>query len=121
MGQGSPGSTLHLFLNGGEIYSGVLGGSDYNVAISSGYSVGANSIYAYLSRGGFTDSVNSFTKTLTVSNCRRSDLNCDGHVNLTDFSILMYWWKTAGPVGDINLDGTVGLIDFSIMLYDWTD
>ncbi len=121
LGQGSPGSTLHIILNGSEIYSGVLGGSDYNIALNSGYTVGSNSIHAYLSRPGFTNSVDSFSKTVTVTNCRRSDLNCDGRVNLTDFSILMYWWNTSGPTGDINHDGTVGLIDFSIMLYDWTN
>ena len=52
--------------------------------------------------------------------CRRSDLNCDGKVNLTDFSILLYHWGTSHKTGDINEDGRVNLTDFSIMLYDWT-
>ncbi|HSX57780.1 MAG TPA: hypothetical protein VLE47_00720 [Candidatus Saccharimonadales bacterium] len=121
-GQGSPGSTIHIILNGSEIYSSVIGsGSDYSFASSSGYSLGNNSIYSFLTRSGYTDSINSFTQNLALSNCRRSDLNCDGHVNLTDFSILMYWWDSAGPTGDTNHDGKVGLIDFSIMLFDWTD
>lgn len=121
IGQGSPGSTLHIVLNSKEIYSGVLAGSDYNIPINSGYALGANNIHSFLSRTGYTNSVDSFTKVLTIGNCRRNDFNCDGRVNLTDFSILMYHWNTAGPVGDINHDGTVGLIDFSIMLYDWTN
>lgn len=50
----------------------------------------------------------------------RADLNKDGKVNLVDFSILLFNWKTADAVADINQDGTVSLIDFSIMLSNWT-
>lgn len=53
-----------------------------------------------------------------------ADLNVDGKVNLTDFSILLFWWNTAGgdsnPPADINSDGSVSLTDFSIMLFNWT-
>lgn len=122
LGQGSPGSTLHIILNGSEIHTEVVGsGSDYNFVLSSGYVTGTNNVYAYLTRTGYSNSVNSFTKTFTVGSCRRSDLNCDGSVNLTDFSILLYYWDTNNVVADINLDGTVGLVDFSIMLFDWTE
>jgi len=51
------------------------------------------------------------------------DLNCDGSVNLVDFSILMYYWQSTNPANtraDINEDGIVDVIDFSIMLYYWT-
>jgi len=55
---------------------------------------------------------------------RTSDLNRDGKVNLTDFSILLFWWNTAGgnsnPPADINRDGKVSLTDFSIMIFNWT-
>jgi hypothetical protein len=57
------------------------------------------------------------------SQCKRSDLNCDGRVNLTDFSILLYYWHQASPANkraDINSSGLVDLTDFSILLYDWT-
>ena len=47
------------------------------------------------------------------------DLNCDAIVNLTDFSVLMYYWGTNAAVADINSDGIVSLIDFSIMMYYW--
>jgi hypothetical protein len=50
----------------------------------------------------------------------RSDLTKDGKVNLIDFSILLYHWKTSDPVADINRDGTVNLTDFSILLANWT-
>lgn len=50
----------------------------------------------------------------------RSDLNKDGKVNLTDFSILLSFWRTADAIADINEDKDVNLADFSIMLFDWT-
>lgn len=53
-----------------------------------------------------------------------ADLNRDGRVNLTDFSILLFWWNTNGgdsnPPADINGDGRVTLTDFSILLFNWT-
>lgn len=53
-----------------------------------------------------------------------SDLSRDGRVNLTDFSILIFWWQTAGgdsnPPADINGNGRVGLEDFSILLFNWS-
>jgi len=52
--------------------------------------------------------------------CLPADLNCDGRVDLLDFSILMFYWGTKGPTGDINTDGIVDLFDFSIMMAYWT-
>lgn len=53
-----------------------------------------------------------------------ADLNTDGKVNLTDFSILLFWWNSNGgdsnPPADINRDGRVTLTDFSILLFNWT-
>lgn len=53
-----------------------------------------------------------------------ADLNRDGKVNLTDFSILLFWWGSDGgdsdPPADINGDGSVSLTDFSILLFNWT-
>ncbi len=54
---------------------------------------------------------------------KTADLNCDGSVNLTDFSILLFFWKKVYPANeraDINTDGVVSIVDFSIMLYQWT-
>ena len=47
------------------------------------------------------------------------DLNNDGFVNLTDFSILLFYWNTSNANADINGDGIVNLTDFSIMLFHW--
>jgi len=59
--------------------------------------------------------------------CGKADLNCDGRVNLIDFSIAAYWYKRKlSPAfaliekERLNGDGKVDLIDFSIMAYYWT-
>jgi hypothetical protein len=50
------------------------------------------------------------------------DLNCDGKVNIIDFSIMAYWYKKPNPPKkvDLNGDGMVNIVDFSIMTYYWT-
>jgi hypothetical protein len=53
----------------------------------------------------------------------KGDINCDGKVDLVDFSILLYYWNKQDPANsraDINQDGMVNIIDFSVMLYFWT-
>jgi hypothetical protein len=59
--------------------------------------------------------------------CGKADLNCDGKVNLIDFSIAAYWYKRKlSPTfaliekERLNGDGKVDLVDFSIMAYYWT-
>ena len=49
----------------------------------------------------------------------QGDLNCDGNVDLTDFSILMYYWGSANAAADCNGDFMVNLTDFSIIMYFW--
>lgn len=54
---------------------------------------------------------------------KTADANCDGRVNLTDFSILLYFWQQRHPANsrvDINVDTLVTITDFSIMLFQWT-
>lgn len=48
------------------------------------------------------------------------DINGDGKVNLTDFSIMLSSWLTSDSGSDFNTDGTVNLADFSILLFNWT-
>lgn len=52
-------------------------------------------------------------------NISNGDLNCDNIVDLTDFSILMYYWGSSDQTADMNSDGVVDLTDFSIMMYYW--
>lgn len=70
--------------------------------------------------------VSSATKIATPpTTCSKlvGDLNCDGKVNLVDFSILAYWYKkgTLPPANiDLNHDNKINLVDFSILAYHWT-
>lgn len=68
--------------------------------------------------------VGTESKKKDVKDCSnlRGDLNCDGKVNLVDFSIMAYWYKKSGvPVKiDLNSDSLVNLVDFSILAYNWT-
>jgi len=80
--------------------------------------------------GGSLTTESSFSSTLQLflgvdgSPTTPSDLNRDGFVNLIDFSILIFWWQTAGgssdPPADINGNGRVSIEDFSILLFNWT-
>ncbi len=56
------------------------------------------------------------------SACIPADLNCDGRVNLIDFSIMAYWYgRTTTPTAiDLSHDGIITLADFSILAYYWT-
>lgn len=75
---------------------------------------------------GFSDTV-AFTVTAeTPDLCagrNRADLNCDGKVNLVDFSILLFYWRKPSPFAnervDLNLDDEVTLVDLSILLFNW--
>ena len=59
----------------------------------------------------------------TLPNRKLADLNCDGKVNMIDFSILLYFWGTkppySNPFVDMRHTGKIDARDFSIMLYEW--
>jgi len=71
----------------------------------------------------FTVGTQNIIKKATPA-CGIGDINCDGHVNLIDFSIMAYWYQrtltTAGTKADLNHDNKVNLIDFSILASHWT-
>ncbi len=54
--------------------------------------------------------------------CRAGDLDCDGRVDIVDYSIMKYWYKKPNPPKKVDLsgDGTVNLKDFSILASEWT-
>ncbi len=68
------------------------------------------------------------TSTIPVDpSCRRADVNCDGRVNLVDFSIAAYWYRRALSSEFLEIekarlsnDGKIDLVDFSIMAYYWS-
>jgi len=55
--------------------------------------------------------------------CRGADFNLDNIVDSTDFSIMLFFWKTnppfTNPCVDINRDSSVNSVDFSILLFQW--
>lgn len=62
-----------------------------------------------------------------INKCGRADLDCNGKIDLVDFSIASYWYKRALSAGfgiiekeRLNDDHKINLIDFSIMAYYWT-
>lgn len=59
-------------------------------------------------------------KAAAAGACTGADLNQDGRIDLTDLSIMMFWWNKKSDCVDINLDGIVDLTDLSIMMYWWT-
>lgn len=71
-------------------------------------------------KSGYSLITNFYIGNRDVNTNLTADLNFDGAVNLTDFSILLFHWNTTSAAADINQDGTVSLADFSIMLFYWT-
>lgn len=75
---------------------------------------------------GYSNTVSFSITQATPKPCdgkRPGDINCDGKVNLSDFSILLYFWKKTNPSNqraDINKDGVVNIRDLSILLFYWT-
>jgi cysteine-rich repeat protein len=91
------------------------------------------------SRATLENDISSLSKTVSfkvgdktilrtkASRCGKADLNCDGRVNLVDFSIAAYWYKRTLSSEfktieneRLNGDNKIDLIDFSIMAYYWT-
>jgi hypothetical protein len=66
-----------------------------------------------------TETAPSTTQTATCGS-GKGDNNCDGKINLTDFSIMLYDWNGGSGRSDLNKDGAVNLVDFSVMMYHWT-
>ncbi len=59
--------------------------------------------------------------------CRIGDLNDDGHVDLVDFSIAVFWHQKvlrepfrSKEAECLNNDGKIDIYDFSLMAYYWT-
>jgi cysteine-rich repeat protein len=71
-------------------------------------------------RSGFGRSVSFSIGEGGAAGALSPDINGDGRVNLTDFSIFLLSWNTDDARSDFNGDGTVNLADFSIMLFNWT-
>ncbi len=130
-----PNSTVNVFFNSPQEFIETITSSstgawakpfntsvlEYGSHTSKSQAGKNNQLSDYSSVVGFA--VGDSSLEVPVGSCRRSDLNCDGRINLTDFSILLYYWQQAtpsNPNADINHSGMVDLTDFSILLFDWT-
>jgi hypothetical protein len=71
-------------------------------------------------QSGFSRSISFYVGNKEGANQLTGDLNGDGRVNLTDFSILLFNWGNINQKADLNSNGKVDLPDFSIMMFYWT-
>ncbi len=129
-GSSAPGAQLHAFIDTeqrAEI-AAVLGTGAWSIAYNTAtltpelsHTVRAQYIRPTTDlKSGFSQLVSFYVGNGNPGNTVTADLNKDGSVNLTDFSILLFNWNTTAPTADINADGLVSLPDFSIMLFNWT-
>src|SRR3989344_2065251 len=60
--------------------------------------------------------------TMPVGFCHSiADLDCDGYVDIVDFSIMYYWFDKSDPPPRVDLqrEGNIDIADFSVMAYYW--
>jgi hypothetical protein len=131
VGQAFPESSISIFIASNEIVkeasSTVLGKwnfkLDTNILAEAEHSARAKAAFGEGEQSPFSQTISFLVVKKGMMVCKGADLNFDGKVNLTDFSILLYYWgqkKPQNSCADINHDGIVDLIDFSIMMYYWT-
>lgn len=136
-GQSSPESTITISVNSDtELFfqtpSDKYGVYSYSF-LTSPLELGSHSTHSNASKSGevsgasrsvaFKVGTQDVLKVKAESKCGpRGDLNCDGKVNLVDFSIEAFWYKKKGfPAAyDLNGDKAISLVDFSIMASNWT-
>jgi len=132
LGTTVPGATVRLFVQNPLVSADLTAGSDgkWNGDLNNLFGQmqkGTYTAYARVYVGGSYQSNLSREVSFEVIESdacgdRRSDLNCDGKVDITDVGILIYYWGLAGAgqKADINKDGVVDVSDVGIMVYDWT-
>ena len=133
-GQAAPNTSIEVHINNGSpiLTTTSDSGGYWNVDFdTTGLSAAEYTARARFEVGsGNLTTESSFSTTLQLflgvdgSPTTPSDLNRDTFINLIDFSILIFWWGTAGgdsdPPADISGNGRVGIEDFSILLFNWT-
>ncbi len=92
--------------------------SPYSITWDSTTTINGSHVLSATARDAAGNSTTSSQVTITVSNSTAvpGDLNSDGHVTITDLSILLSNYSTSNPAADINHDGTVNILDLSILL-----
>lgn len=133
-GSAYPGTSITLFTDTPlRTYNASTSASgDWTTTISdtASYNPGDYRLYTLAQSGGLQSltsrtivfsitSASSSSSGTACGNISQGDLNCDSDIDLTDFSILMFYWATTNATADINSDGVVNLTDFSILMYYW--
>ncbi len=133
-GQSAPDSEITVSVNSDqEIFEKVKAKQDGSYLYNFDTSPLEDGQHSTKSKSAISGEISSFGKSVgfiigstsiakAAVYCGKTDLNCDGRVNLVDFSILAYWYNKPNfpRKVDFNGDGKVDLTDFSIMAYYWT-
>ncbi len=95
---------------------------EYGNHITKSAAIADTNVSLFSNSAAFRVGENTILKKPGACPLLRGDLNCDGHVNLVDFSIMAFWYKKNSfpEKVDLNGDGAITLVDFSIMAYNWT-
>ena len=119
-GSATPNSQITIFIHSDPVIETLSVGSSGNWSrnVVARLSRGDHRVYARVTLPGGLQSINSQSLNFSI-NCKTADLNCDGRVDLGDFSTLMHYWGTNNSLADINSDGIVDLADFSTMMHYW--
>ncbi len=132
-GSALPNADIVLEVRSPEMYA--QGQSDvsgrYRIELpTSRFGTGTYSARAYAQEGNLVapfGSLVTFSTTWEKRAHRTGDVNGDGKVNLTDFSMLLFWFNKplnnameTFEVQDFNGDKKIDLRDFSILAYHWT-
>lgn len=134
-GKSFPNSEVIIsFLSDTEKAFTVVSDTEGNYIYSVGTSALKNGNYAIRTKSRFSEemsadsimvqfSVGSETKNIVSgSGVPQGDMNGDKHVDITDFSILAYWYQRLAPPSkiDFDKDGKITMADFSILAFYWT-
>ena len=121
-GTGTPGSTLSIFIEPGGVIETAAVAPDGSWSHTLATQLPSGTVTAYVVASTPSGLVSAPSSTVSFDiTCMIADYNCSGHIDMVDFSILMYYWGTADPTTDLNNDHIVDLTDFSILMFYWNE
>ncbi len=139
-GQSKPNAEITIEVNSEEVFFNKVNADEDGVYLFNfDTSFLSMKQHSTRSKAAYKGEISSFSKSVSflvgVRNvartvgavCGRADLNCDGRVNLVDFSITAFWHNRPLSAEFIvrererlSDDGRVSLVDFSIIAFHWT-